>query len=95
VGLARELSEGPRRRHRGAGRYPLDESFVRLRALTKLAERGSLAETAIPEVRTLIEEVSARPQRLRFEEGAILNAACSAYRTLTGETVGPETGVSE
>jgi len=93
MGLARELSEGPRRRHRGAGRFPLDESFVRLRALTKLAERGSIAQTALPEMRQLIEQIAARPQRMRFEEGSILNAACRAYRETTGETVGPETGV--
>jgi hypothetical protein len=95
VGLARELSEGPNRRHRGAGRLRLDECYIRLRALTKLAERGTLAEGAIPEIRALIEEVAARPARMRFDEGAIYNAACSAYRKLTGETVGPETGVSE
>jgi len=96
MGLARELSEGPRRRrHRGAGRFQLSDDYVRLRALTKIVEArpaGEDLDAIAAQMRPLIEAVGARPARMRFEEGAIFNAACSAYRYVTGERIGPETG---
>jgi hypothetical protein len=96
VGLARDLTMGTTGgRRRGPGRFTLGDEFVRLRALTKLLARpGTIDrhETA-GEVRRLVEQVSALPRRFRFEEGAILNAACAEYRRYTGESIGPETGV--
>jgi hypothetical protein len=73
----------------------LGDNFIRLRALTKLLARttGDPDPEVLTQVEALVREVSSLPGRLRFEEGAILNAACSAYQDATDRTIGPATGI--
>lgn len=95
MGLARDLTMGPGggRRHRGAGRFPMPPEFTALRALTGRVNAGHATPDEIAEVAVLVAKVSATTRRLRFDEGAILNGACAAYRKATGTAIGPETGV--
>lgn len=95
MGLARELTLGTSggRRRRGPGRFALPSEFTALRALTGRVCAGNATADETAELAELIRTVSARPQRMRFEEGAILNAACAAYQEATGNTIGPATGV--
>lgn len=74
---------GPRRPRTKAG---FTGDFAVLRRLT--------AATApdVQEFRAAIERVAATPTRFRFAEGAAYNAACTRFRQLTGERIGPETG---
>lgn len=88
MGLARELSMGPRRkRERTIAAGPV---WDRLRAARDAHKRGRPVDTSqlFDDIRT----ISAQPGRMRFAEGAIYNEACRVYADLTGTVVGPVTG---
>lgn len=84
MGLARELTMGTRRKTRT--RVGFTGDFAILRKLT--AE----ADPDIEVFRAAIGRVAASGTRFRFAEGAAYNAACTRFRELTGEKIGPETG---
>lgn len=85
MGLARDLTMGPRRpRTRLATTGP----YATARRLTAKAEWTPDDRTAMA---AAIAEIMATRTRLRFAEGAVLNAACLRYREVTGERIGPET----
>jgi hypothetical protein len=89
MGLARELTLGPNGGRRTRSPQPGSAPVYRtLRRLTALA-----APTAddVAALRAAIDQVAASPARLRPAEGRIWSAACTRYRTLTGERIGPET----
>lgn len=84
MGLARDLSMGPKRKKAPAPGTTGD--YGRLRRL--LATEDPNPAT----LKALILAVAARPERMRPAEGRIYNEACRVYRALTGEQIGPETG---
>lgn len=84
MGLARELSMGPRRPRSRVG---FTGDFAVLRRLT------AASTPDVGDLRATILRVGATPTRFRFAEGVAYNAACKRYRELTGEKIGPETGI--
>jgi hypothetical protein len=84
MGLARELSMGPRRTR--TNRIAADPDFAALRRLTQAAKPDTT------QMRTILDRVGANPARMRFKEGAIYIEACKRYRELTGEQYGPVLG---
>jgi hypothetical protein len=84
MGLARELSMGPRRPR--TNRIAADPDYAALRRLTRAAQPD------VAQLRTILERVGAKPERMRFKEGAIYIEACQRYQQLTGEAYGPILG---
>lgn len=87
MGLARELTMGPRKPRTKVG---FTGDFARLRRLITNVTEGD--DAMIADLRDTILRVAATPRRLRYAEGAVYNDACKRYRELTGEKIGPETG---
>jgi hypothetical protein len=89
MGLARDLTMGPgggrRRRSPQPGSAPAYRTMKRITALTEPTADDIAA------LKAAIEEVAASGDRLRPAEGRIWTAACTRYRALTGEKIGPET----
>lgn len=85
MGLARELSMGPRRpRRNGIAANP---DYAALQRLTNAAA----PDTGL--MRTILDRVGSSPARMRFKEGVIYIEACRRYRDLTGEEYGPTLGI--
>lgn len=83
MGLARELSMGPRKRRPRIGN---SGDFAVLRNLT---------EDPSPDLerfRQVLDRVRAQPTRFRYAEGAVFTAACARYSALTGESYGIQPG---
>lgn len=97
MSLARKLTmgteDGRPRRHRGGGRFPLPDEFKALRTLTARVVAGNATADDLEQLAQLVDTARSLTRRLRFEEGAIVNAACAAYRDATGDRIGPETGI--
>lgn len=88
MGLARELSMGPKRtRERTIAAGPVWDRLRNAREAHKWG-RPVDDEQLLEDIRT----VSAQRTRMRFAEGAIYNDACKVYADLTGKVVGPTTG---
>lgn len=83
MGLARELSMGPKRpRKPKPGQSP---EFAALKRFT------AAAAPDLEAFRAALEAVGTRPARLLYAEGMIYAAACARYTALTGEQYGPVT----
>lgn len=83
MGLARELSMGPRRKRTPAPGTTGD--YAKLRRLTA-AENPDLAV-----FKEVLDRVAAQPGRFRPVEGYVYNDACRRYSELTGEPYGSAT----
>jgi len=83
MGLARELTMGTRRPRTHSS---TSGDYATLRALT------AAAAPDLERFRAVIERVGASPERMRAGEGRVYIEACSRYRQLTGELIGPEAG---
>lgn len=83
MGLARELSMGPRKPRSRTG---MTGDYATLRQLTKQSDPD------LDEFRAVLDRVSANPHRFRFAEGAAYIAACTRYSQLTGQPYGIQQG---
>lgn len=83
MGRARDLTMGARRRSTIAA-HP---DFTLLRRMAQ-AQNPDMER-----MREVLDRVGARPERMRFKEGAIYIEACKRYRELTGEDYGPRLGI--
>lgn len=83
MGLARDLSMGPRRR-RPAIATTGDYAIVR-RAL-------AAPEPDAAALRAALDRIAASPHRLRPAEGRVYLDGCARYREITGEEYGPRRG---
>lgn len=83
MGLARDLSMGPRKPRSRVGSTG---DYATLRRLTKAANPD------LATFRAVLDRVSANPNRFRFAEGAAYIAACTRYTELTGEPYGIQQG---
>jgi hypothetical protein len=83
MGLARELSMGPRRKRTRIGN---EGDYATLRQLTA-AKQPDLVK-----FREVLDRVAASPARKRYAEGLVWTAACTRYSALTGEQYGPQQG---
>lgn len=84
MGLARELTMGPRR-HRKP-RVGTQGDYATLRRLTA-------AETPdLDAFRQALDRVGAQPGRFRLAEGDVYTAACTRYSELTGTQYGIQRG---
>jgi hypothetical protein len=61
--------------------------FTALRRMTRAASPDPVS------MRAILDRVGARPERMRFKEGAIYIEACQRYREISGEDYGPRLGV--
>ena len=84
MGLARELSMGPRKPRSRVGN---EGDFAALRRMTK-AENPNLDT-----FRAILDRVGAQKTRFRFAEGAAYISACTRYSQLTGEPYGVQQGI--
>lgn len=82
MGLARDLTMGPKRRTARPGSTP---DYAALKRLTT-APAPDLAA-----FRALLDRVGSGG-RMRYAEGLIYTAACARYSELTGEQYGPAIG---
>lgn len=83
MGLARDLSMGPRRARSRIGN---EGDYARLRRLTA-ADAPDLEE-----FRTVLDRVAALPARKRYAEAMVWTQACTRYSTLSGTRYGPQQG---
>lgn len=85
MGLARDLTMGPRRPRSNA--IAANPDYAALRRLTRAASPD------LEVMRTILDRVGSNPARMRFKEGAIYIEACKRYRELSGEDYGPRLGI--
>lgn len=85
MGMARDLTMGPKRRKPAAG---TTGPYAKLRRLVNM----SIDDVDAAALKALIEEAGRQPGRMRAPEGRIYNQACARYKEMTGEQIGPETG---
>lgn len=83
MGLARDLSMGPKRKRKPAPGTTGD--YARLARLTK-DENPDLEE-----FRAVLDRVAAQGRRFHWREGHVYNDACARYIELTGEPYGSPT----
>jgi len=83
MGLARDLTMGPKRRRQ---RPDSTGDFALIRRLT--AE----AEPDLDQFRAALDRVGAQRSRFRFAEGDIYTAGCTKYSELTGRPYGIQQG---
>lgn len=84
MGLARELTEGPKRPRKHSG---TDPDIAALRRLSRAAKPD------VDTFRETLERVTASARRQRFADGAILAVALERYAAITGTAFTPSTGV--
>lgn len=83
MGLARELSMGPRKPRSQTG---MSGDYAVLRRLTHNEDPD------LELFRETLDRVGSNPNRFRFTEGAVYIAACTRYTALTGEPYGIQQG---
>lgn len=84
MGLARELTMGPRRPRKPKPGTTGDYAIIR---------RLTAAETPdLAEFRAALDRIGAQTHRFRPEEGRVYHAGCERYSALTGAQYGPERG---
>lgn len=83
MGLARELTMGPRKKRT---RIASGGDWAVLRRMTAMDNPNT--ET----FRTVLDRVAALPDRRRYAEAMVFIHACARYRELSGEDYGPELG---
>jgi hypothetical protein len=83
MGLARDLSMGPRRRR---PRIATTGDYAIVRRALADPEPDPAA------LRDALERIAASPHRLRPAEGRVYLDGCARYRDVTGEDYGPRRG---